>query len=142
MDIVFDKAMLHDGALAYANSSALSTRDVDGSSLPPGFLEMFGGGDIEATVLSLFGNFPALRPYVEITGPFKMGIADRRSPPGQKLELYNPPSRDAMFIAVMTVCLFLATVFVAMRTYTKSRITKTGLALEDCKSKIRVPGPA
>ena len=54
-------------------------------------------------------------------------------PPGVEPNFINPSDQYAGNIALHATCLTLVTLLVAMRLYTRIRITKANLGVEDCQ---------
>ena len=54
-------------------------------------------------------------------------------PPGIEPNFIDPPSQQNGNIALHTVLLSLATIFVSIRIYTRIWITKLDLGVEDCQ---------
>ena len=57
-----------------------------------------------------------------------------KPPLGLASNLNNPPNLDGPVVAVITVCITIATLAILMRTYTKALLIRS-LAYEDCKSR-------
>ena len=59
-----------------------------------------------------------------------------KPPVGQASNLNNPPNLDGPVVAIITLCMTIATLAILMRTYTKALLVRS-LAYEDCKSKYK-----